>query len=621
MTRILQSHTAEAIGVPLTVQAWRQLAVGIALKKFSGRGYQLDLDVHADGNAGPEVEGETSLASNMPEALHWQASHNPRTGNAVYGGTVNFSRGLTDAGLQEYLYASQLWHSLCKHPLLASKTQTGAKHARTESAETGGSLRKRLALRKGHQGCQKIWTSEQAMTVLKQMYGPGAVYKGFQSQAIQAIISNRPQVVAVLGTGEGKSLLYQLPARLPSTGTTILVVPLVALKQDTVRRCKQLGVDCSIWNSEQPPSPGCPLVLVSLDQAVRTPFLSFANQLDTNSLLARVVVDESHLVCTADSYRHRMADVKKLRMLHCQFVFLTATLPPQMQSQFEAALLLKKPVYIRSLTFRTDLEYQVARMPPSLHASPYSFEGTAAVYIKHTLQQSWFAQEAAQARVLVYVRTRTQADVIAQELRCPKYYSDSGTEEDKAAVLRQWMDGKPNVLVTTSALAGVDYSHVRIVFHIGEPSGGAIDFAQDTGRAGRDGKGGLSAIFLPPHWQASYNKEGGELLPENVRAIQLFLDNPRCRMIPLSGYLDGQVQSCQDEETACDRCHTLGLLPQGSSSTKASRDSSFTTEQAVRQQSDEQSEEQGEQQSREQVEEQAEELRDVDDCRLGNFLL
>jgi len=69
------------------------------------------------------------------------------------------------------------------------------------------------------------------LSILKEMHGPKAVYRGKQSQATQAIINNRLQVVAVLRTGEGKSLLYQLPARLVGAGTTVLIVPLVALKQ------------------------------------------------------------------------------------------------------------------------------------------------------------------------------------------------------------------------------------------------------------------------------------------------------------------------------------------------------------------------------------------------------
>jgi hypothetical protein len=350
MTRVLTARSTQAIGVRLNVQAWRQIAIGIAIKKFSGERLQLDLDIPADGYAGPEGTGTSNsggeATGSMPEAFHWQASHNPRTGNAVYGGTVNFRQGLTDAGLQEYLSTSQMWHSLFKQPGTAIQRAGASKHARQESKEEHGlALAKRLAFRKGvQQGCQRTWSAAQALTVLQQMYGEDAAYNSYQSKAIQAVISNRLQVVAVLPTGSGKSLLYQLPARLPGAGTTLLIVPLVALKQDTVQRCKQLGVDCTIWRSEQPPSPGCPLVLVSLDQAVQQPFLTFANQLDAARLLARVVIDESHLVCTAESYRQRMQEVKQLRMLHCQFVLLTATLPPSMERAFEDALVLQRPL-------------------------------------------------------------------------------------------------------------------------------------------------------------------------------------------------------------------------------------------------------------------------------------
>ena len=226
-----------------------------------------------------------------------------------------------------------------------------------------------------------------------------------------------------------------------------------------------------------------------------------------------------------------MREVKQLRMLHCQFVLLTATLPPTIEPAFEEALLLQRPLYIRSATIRTDLEYYVVKVQTS--RTP-RFELAAASLLQATLQEDWFANEGAQARSLVFVRTREHADVVAEHLGCSKYYSDSGTEEEKAAILTQWIEGKPTILVATSALAGVDYRHVRAVFHIGEPSGGAIDFAQDIGRAGRDGQGGLSVTFLPTNWQAQYNTDAGALLPRSVKAMQRYLDMPHCRMILLS---------------------------------------------------------------------------------------
>jgi len=75
------------------------------------------------------------------------------------------------------------------------------------------------------------------------------------------------------------------------------------------------------------------------------------------------------------------------------------------------------------------------------------------------------------------VRKRSQADLLAQELGCACYYSDSGTTEEKAEVLARWIEGGSRVLVATSALAEVDYHHVRVAFHVGEPGGGAVDYA------------------------------------------------------------------------------------------------------------------------------------------------
>ncbi|KAF1980643.1 P-loop containing nucleoside triphosphate hydrolase protein [Aulographum hederae CBS 113979] len=545
----------------------RLLAVGIAIKKFSGsQGFQFDLDLPGEGDGEGDEASRTQGAGSMPDVFHWQASHKPATGNAMYGGTVNFGQGLTDAGIQDYRLCSQMWHSLCRDP---APTQ-GRKHARQESTQgasgDGNGLVKRLAFRRGsHRGCRRIWSMEEALTVLKQMHGPGAVYKDKQADAIRAVISNRQEVVVVLKTGEGKSLLYQLPAMLPGAGTTILIVPLVALKQDTIRRCAQLGVECTVWHCNQSPSPGCPLVVVSLDQAVQTTFFTYANQLDAAGTLARVVLDESHLVCTAESYRSRMREVKQLRILRCQFVFLTGTLPPQMQGPFESALLLQRPLYTRSITTRIDLRYFVVEADPTPPGptSGGSLEAYAASAIENVMQGEHYTAKGSKDRVLIFVRTRSQADFLAVRLGCSRYYSNSGREDEKAEVIRQWIRGESQILVATSALAGLDYPHVRIVFHVGEPSGGVIDFAQNVGRAGRDREGGYSVVFLPIGWQAGYTKEGGDLLPENTKAMQRFLDKPRCRMIPLSMFLDGQAQSCKNEATACDRCLELGLIPIG----------------------------------------------------------
>lgn len=142
-----------------------------------------------------------------------------------------------------------------------------------------------------------------------------------------------------------------------------------------------------------------------------------------------MVVDECHLVCTAESYRRRMQEVKRLRMLRYQFVFLTATLPNQMVLGFSKALLLERPLIIRSVTVRQDLEYHVVPRYPTA-----SLVRAAAGNIKAVLEQDWFVT-GGRSRAIVYTRTRLQADEMAAEMGCPTYYSDSGTTDEKAAVL------------------------------------------------------------------------------------------------------------------------------------------------------------------------------------------
>lgn len=88
-----------------------------AIKKFSGQQYEGDVDL--PGKADDDNSGEAILADgiSLPAVFHFQASHTPYTGNQAYGGTVNFSVGLTDAGLRAYRHARQLWGTLCRRQL------------------------------------------------------------------------------------------------------------------------------------------------------------------------------------------------------------------------------------------------------------------------------------------------------------------------------------------------------------------------------------------------------------------------------------------------------------------------------------------------------------------------
>ena len=246
-----------------------------------------------------------------------------------------------------------------------------------------------------------------------------------------------------------------------------------------------------------------------------------------------------------------------LRQLSCQVVGLTATLPPLMQAQLEARLLFQQPRVIRSRTFRSDIVYRVrSSRDPNLLA-----------YVTKTVQSMLVHHEGDRhARLIVYTKTRAEADELSRRLGCPKYYSDSGDAEEKQDAMEQWRAGGSKVMVATSAFGmGIDFPSVRQVIHMGAPVD-MIGFAQEVGRLSRDGQGGVSRIILPHTWRGS----GLPSLVDQRRsavsamAMMVYLGENRCLNAVVSRFLDGtdQMQYCGAENATmrCSKCAQFGLF-------------------------------------------------------------
>jgi superfamily II DNA helicase RecQ len=74
-----------------------------------------------------------------------------------------------------------------------------------------------------------------------------------QQEVIEAIVVGENPVVAVMPTGAGKGMLFMLPAWAEQGVTSMVVVPLIALRRDMIRRCKLLGISCAEWECRHPP--------------------------------------------------------------------------------------------------------------------------------------------------------------------------------------------------------------------------------------------------------------------------------------------------------------------------------------------------------------------------------
>jgi superfamily II DNA helicase RecQ len=144
------------------------------------------------------------------------------------------------------------------------------------------------------------------------MMGNSAKFRGVQEAAIEAITAGESPVVAVMPTEGCKSLLFMLPAFAEQGGTTIVIVPLIALRRDMNRRCQKLEISCIDWESRHPPDTAA-VVLVTPESAVGEAFATFLNRLQATRQLDRIVIDECHILLNRQyMFRKHMQQLGKL---------------------------------------------------------------------------------------------------------------------------------------------------------------------------------------------------------------------------------------------------------------------------------------------------------------------
>ena len=108
----------------------------------------------------------------------------------------------------------------------------------------------------------------------------------------------------------------------------------------------------------------------------------------------------------------------------------------------------------------------------------------------------------AQDKIILYYRTRDEVALLANTLGCPSYTSESGSDEEKAAILSGWLSNpdQPAIAATSALGIGFDYPHVRWVVHVNAPDEVSA-FSQESGRVGRDGGKALSIVMLSATWK------------------------------------------------------------------------------------------------------------------------
>lgn len=304
-----------------------------------------------------------------------------------------------------------------------------------------------------------------------------------QEQVIRAVIEGR-DAVAIMPTGSGKSLCYQLPG-LHLRGTTIVVSPLISLMKDQTDKLSSRGIDAAQMNSALPARVASravesirrresEFVLVTPERLVKPEFLATlsGNHVDF------VVVDEAHCVSQwGHDFRPAYLGIRDVlaALGHPPVLALTATATASVVSDIVSSLGLRDPEIINTGIYRPNLHLSVLRTPS---------DGDKRMELVDLLRS-------ADGTGIVYTSSIKEAQAVHDELRVAGLavglYHGRLAAGARHETQEAFMRGEFKAMVATNAFGmGIDKPDIRFVVHYNVP-GSLESYYQEVGRAGRDG--------------------------------------------------------------------------------------------------------------------------------------
>ena len=374
-------------------------------------------------------------------------------------------------------------------------------------------------------------SSQKELKLLLHKYWGYEAFRPGQLEIISAILSGF-DTLAVLPTGAGKSLCYQIPG-LYLEGITIVVSPLIALMKDQISSLKIRNIKASGLFSGQSYREQD----IILDNAVYgdQKFLFVSPERLKSKLfqerlkkmqVALIAIDEAHCISEwghdfRPEYR-KIADIKEV-CPDVPFIAVTATATPDVIVDIEANLGMRNTKKFVHSPLRSNLSYNCL------------YTEAKKDYLYHFLKNTPESK-------IVYVNTRKQSKelerhLLAKGLHCRAFHGGMERKEREKCI-EEWNKNTTRIIIATKAFGmGIDKSDVRLVLHYNPPQ--TIEsYVQEAGRAGRDGEVAQSIIF--------YNKGDGAMMKKTIE-----------ESFPEIEYLKETYKNlCQDLNVASGPCQT-----------------------------------------------------------------
>ena len=392
----------------------------------------------------------------------------------------------------------------------------------------------------------------QPLDVLREVFGFQA-FRPEQDTVIEQLVAGK-DVLAIMPTGGGKSLCYQIPA-LVRPGLAIVVSPLIALIKDQVDALRANGVAAAglhsglardelmdvygqLWRGD------LKLLYVAPERILLPDFLARLQEIP----LALIAIDEAHCISQwGHDFRPEYAELGRLRHLfpHIPLVALTATADDATRQDILNRLVLNDPLVHLASFDRPNIRYTLVEK------------------FKPSEQLLHYVQKQAGQCGIVYCTSRKRTEEVADLLKVRNYraacYHAGLPSEQRAAVQDAFIRDDLDIVVATVAFGmGIDKPNVRFVVHYDIPKN-IEAYYQETGRAGRDGLPAEALLLFDPAdiervrglLENNENAEQRQVEIFKLNLMSAFAEAQTCRRQVLLNYFgEYHAEPCGN----CDIC-------------------------------------------------------------------
>ena len=330
-----------------------------------------------------------------------------------------------------------------------------------------------------------------------------------QQEAPMEAILNNEDVIVLMPTSGGKSLLYQLPAVVEHGSLTLVISPLKALQLDQVDALRSKGIHAAVLNSDLSAAEHRDVLedmtehgglLYLAPEQLRSP--AVAEALQSCPILTRIAVDEAHILPQAkDDFRKAYGKVGSF--IHSlphrpQVIALTATATRNDVSLIRKSLGIPNAERFRTPLRRDNLHLCIKNIDNSkIHKGKRKPSTENVLFQSVERELSKWDEDGA---VIIYCPTVKLVKRLCKWLKARDYpvgkYHGKMKHAKRKAAQQAFMRGKKPIMVATNAFGlGIDKPDVRLVIHAGLPL--SMDgYVQEIGRAGRDGKKSRCVLFF-----------------------------------------------------------------------------------------------------------------------------